>query len=84
MVGELIESAGAWGIDADSPKDLPVPVSYNPFKGGHFVDDEGDAMALIEEAYGSAEIAALRQASVRAGLTTGERFDEVLLAEEAG
>lgn len=47
-------------------------------EGALVIGDAQDALALIEEAYGSIEVAQLRMALVAAGLTTGERFDATL------
>ena len=35
--GRLVDHLGAFGIDADSPEDLPVKVTYNPYVSGHFM-----------------------------------------------
>lgn len=51
-------------------------------EGALVLDDQEAAMALIEEAYGSAEVAGYRQAVVAAGLVSAEGFDAALL--EAG
>jgi hypothetical protein len=40
VVGRLVGEEGAFGIDQDG-KDLPVRISYNPFKACAFLDEHG-------------------------------------------
>lgn len=40
VVGTLTDERGAFGIDAQGP-DLPVRISYNPYKAGYFLTEQG-------------------------------------------
>lgn len=41
VVGDLVDERGIFGIDADSTKDFPMKVSYNPFKSECFTSPHG-------------------------------------------
>lgn len=51
-------------------------------EGALVLDDPGDALGLIVEAYGSVEVAELRVALLAAGLSTAERFDAAIEAHD--
>ena len=42
--GYLTDEMGAFGIDASGP-DFPIPVSYNPYRSGHFETAYGPVKA---------------------------------------
>lgn len=39
--GSLVDSRGAFGIDENDKRGLPVRVSYDPHQGPHFMDSHG-------------------------------------------
>lgn len=39
--GRLADSRGAFGIDANSRRDLPTKITYNPFQAGRFLGEDG-------------------------------------------
>lgn len=41
VVGLLVDGRGIFGIDANTKKDLPVHVHYNPYRAGVFLTDSG-------------------------------------------
>ena len=44
VVGLLVDEHGAFGIDANGPN-LPVTVTYNPYRSGYFESDHGPIKA---------------------------------------
>lgn len=39
VCGYMTGTKGAFGIDANTKRDLPVRITYNPFRSGHFEAD---------------------------------------------
>lgn len=41
IVGYLVDSRGIFGADADTKRDFPVRITYNPYRAGAFLTESG-------------------------------------------